>query len=105
VSRLNEALARSQTHVVAAPSLQEADAIVEVTGYRRTVGDRGLSLDWWDVDFKLLSPVAGEPALSGERTRLLVIGREEWEVEPALDLLSDVLTRALGRQRRVKDAI
>ena len=110
VSRLNDALLRSESHIVAAQGLRDADAVVQITGYRRAFDDKGESEDWWEGQFKLLTPAARDaksaPA-APERFKLLVIGREDGEVKPALDLLSNALARALGREspKKARDSI
>lgn len=110
VGRLNDALLKSGTGIVAAPSLLEADAVVQITGCRRAFDGKGESENWWEGQFKLLTPAAPDArsaSTTPERFKLLVIGREDWEVKPALDLLSNTLARALGRElpRKGRDSI
>jgi hypothetical protein len=84
-----------------ARTLAEADAIVQFTGYRRTLDDKGESENWWEGQYKLLtppSPRAGYAPAVPEQFMLLVIGRPSWYAEPAVELLADALGRALGRE-------
>jgi len=83
--------------------LGDAEVIVEFTGYRRTIDAKGVSQDWWDGQYQLVTPPARRARLQRadpERFSLLVIGRESWEVEPAVDLLARMLAKALGREAR-----
>ena len=105
VARLHRALAAARGPLVRAITLAEADAIVEFTGFRHAIDEQGVSHDTWEGEFKLLASQAHEaapaPAIP-ERFRLLVFGRESWEVEPAVALLEWTLARALGREPRSK---
>ena len=98
VSRFEDALRRSTGRLVRADSLADADAVVQFTAYRRTVDDKGASQDWWYGQYRLLKPDrqnANGPR-SAERFGLVVMDREDWQVEPALELLGVTLARALG---------
>lgn len=102
MARLNEALLNSSRHVVAAPSLSEADAVVQITEYRHVLNDKGESVDWWHGQFKLLTPAArgaGSAAAAPERFTLLVVGRERREAEAALKLLWRWRGHWAGKQR------
>lgn len=103
VARLDRALAASRGFLLRAHSLEEADAVVEFTRYRRTVNDKGVTEDWWYGQFRLLTPPARGARLSQEvasRFALLIIDREPWEIEPVVDLLARTMARALGRESR-----
>ena len=98
VAQLEDALRRSTGRVVRAKSLADADAVVQVTTYRRVVNDKGESQDWWYGQYSLLKhprQVAGGQR-SAERFVLVVMDREDWQVEPALELLGVTLAKALG---------
>ncbi len=109
ISRLNDALVKSQTHIVAAPSLDAADAVVRVSDYRQTTNPQGTLQNWWEVEIKLLAPVPDgtkDVRSIPKRQFLVVSGREDWETEPVLNLLSEVIARALGRRHAsAKDTI
>ena len=98
VAQLEDALRRSTGRVVRAESLADADAVVQVTTYRRLVNEKGESQDWWYGQYSLLKRprhVAGGQR-SAERFGLVVMDREDWQVEPALELLGLTLAKALG---------
>jgi hypothetical protein len=105
VKLLDRALASSTGFLIPARTLEEADVILRFTRYRRTVNDKGVTQDWWDGEFRLLTPSAADTELRGEvpnRFSLLVIGRESWEIEPVVDLLARTMARAFGRESRPK---
>jgi hypothetical protein len=106
VRLLERALAGSRGFLRRARTLEEADAIIEFRRYRRTLSDKGVTEDWWDGEFRLLTPSAGDVQRSGEvpnRFSLLIIGREPWGIEPVVDLLARTLARAFGRELRPKE--
>ena len=84
--------------VVRADSLADADAVVQFTAYRRVVRDKGEPQGWWYGHYVLLrAPSHKAHSVPGaERFTLVVIGREDWQVEPALEMLGTTLSRALG---------
>jgi len=101
VARLHRALAAARGPLVRATTLAEADAVVEFTGFRHAIDEKGVSHDTWEGEFKLLAASVQEPApvpAIPERFQLLVFGHESWEVEPAVRLLEWTLSRALGRE-------
>jgi hypothetical protein len=102
VSRFTEELRALRGPLVAARGLSEADAIVRFTKYRRAFDAKGESEDWWEGEYRLLTPPLRDAQLASppKPFMLLVIGREEWQVAPALDLLAQTLARALGRPYR-----
>ena len=107
VALLDRALAESRGFLSRAASLDEADAVVQFTRYRRTVDDKGATQDWWDGQLRLLTAPARDVRPHGEvpsRFSLLIIGREPWEMKPVVDLLARTLARALGRESRSEDA-
>jgi hypothetical protein len=105
VAEFDAALGRSGGPLLRARTLDEADAIIQFTGYRRAFDDKGESEDWWEGQFKLLTPPVPRtgfaPAIP-EHFKLLVIGRASWYAEPAVELLARTLERALGRESRPK---
>lgn len=107
VALLDRALAESRGFLSRARSLDEADAVVEFTRYRQTVDDKGVTSDWWDGQYRLLTAPAREMRPHGEaasRFSLLIIDQESWEMRPVVDLLARTLARALGRQARPEEA-
>jgi hypothetical protein len=100
VSRFNETLGESRGPLVSARSLSEADAVVQFTKYRRAFDQKGESEDWWEGEFQLLTPPVRGAQLAAppKPFMLLVIGREDWQVGPAVELLARTLARALGRE-------
>jgi len=102
VARFDDALRKANGRIVQAHTLADADAVVQFTSYRRAFDDKGESEDWWYGQFKLLRPpVRDAQATPGTSPlfQLLVIGREDWEVEPAVELLGRALARALGLEK------
>jgi hypothetical protein len=101
VTQFEDALRHSQGPVVQARSLAEADAVVQFTEYRRRVDDKGVSQDWWYGNYVLLKESSQEPRSTGGANRftLIVIDREDWQVEPVLELLGTTLRRALRQDR------
>ena len=107
VALLDRALAESRGFLSRAASLDEADAVVQFTRYRQTVDDKGVTSDWWDGQYRLLTAPAREMRPHGEaasRFSLLIIDQESWEMRPVVDLLARTLARALGRQARPEEA-
>jgi hypothetical protein len=103
VALLDSALALSRGPLQRATALEEADAVVQFTRYRRTLNDKGVPRDWWEGQFKLLTPPAHDAGVGRrvpERFTLLVIGPESWQVEHVVDLLARTMARALGRELR-----
>jgi hypothetical protein len=101
VAEFDAALGRPDGPLVRARTLDEADAIIQFTGYRRAFDDKGESEDWWAGQFKLLTtpaPRTGFAPAVPEHFKLLVIGRASWYAEPAVELLARTLERALGRE-------
>jgi hypothetical protein len=105
VAEFDAALGMPGGPLLRARTLDEADAIVHFTGYRRAIDGKGESEDWWEGQFKLLTPPVPRtgfaPAVP-EHFKLLVIGRPSWYAEPAVELLARTLERALGREARPK---
>jgi hypothetical protein len=97
VTQFEDALRRSQGPIVRATSLAEADAIVQFTAYRRVIDGKGVPQDWWYGHYVLLkTPSQDARSVAGaKRFALVVIDREDWQVEPVLDLLGTTLRRAL----------
>jgi len=98
VAQLEDALRRSTGRVVRAESLADADAVVQVTTYRRSVNEKGESQDWWYGQYSLLRRMkegAGRQR-TAEPFALVVMDREDWQVEPALELLGVTLAKAMG---------
>ena len=106
VTWLDAALPTSRGFLRRAVDLNEADAIVQFTSYRRTWDDKGVSLDWWEGQLKLLSPSARADGRTRQLDRftLLLIGRDAWDVDKVADLLARHMARALGRESRPKKA-
>ena len=103
VALFDQALSTYRGRMLRALDLGDAEAIVQFTGYRRTIDANGVPKDWWDGQYQLVSPLARRaklPRAKPQRFSLLVIGRESWEVEPAVDLLARMLAKALGREAR-----
>ncbi len=98
VRQFEDALRTSRGPVGRASSLAEADAVVEFTAYRRMVGDKGKPQDWWYGHYILLqAPSQGARSIQGaKRFTLVVIDREDRQVEPVLELLGTTLGGALG---------
>jgi hypothetical protein len=108
VALLDRALAESRGFLSRAGSLEEADAIVQFTRYRRTVDDKGATTDWWDGQYRLLTAPARDARLHEEvpsRFSLLIIDQEPWQMRTVIDLLARTLARALGRLARQADSI
>jgi hypothetical protein len=98
VTQFEDALRRSRGRVVRAASLADADAVVQFTAYRRVISDKGEPQDRWYGHYVLLNaPSQGAGSVGGAtRFGLIVIGREDWQVEPVVELLGVTLGRALG---------
>jgi len=106
VALLDRALAESRGFLSRAGSLDEADAVVQFTRYRQTVDDKGVTSDWWDGQYMLLTAPARDVRLHGEvpsRFSLLIIDQEPWQIRSVVDLLARTLARALGRQARPQE--
>jgi hypothetical protein len=97
VTQFEDALRHSQGPVVQARSLAEADAVVQFTAYRRRVDDKGVPQDWWYGHYLFLKGSWQERRSIGgaKRFSLVVIDREDWQVEPVLEVLGTTLRRAL----------
>jgi hypothetical protein len=103
VKRLEAELARTRGRIVRARSLDEADAVVEFTEYRRTRNETGRTADWWHGQFKLLSPAAREVQLARgipDRFAMVISEQEPWDMVRVLDLLGRTLAKPLGREAR-----
>ena len=103
VALFDKALGRYQGRMLRARDLGDAEAIVEFTRYRRTIDAQGVSQDWWDGQYQLVTPAARRarlPRAEPQHFALVVSGRESRELEPAVDLLARMLARALGREAR-----
>ena len=102
VLRFSEELNRSHGLLVAARNLPDADVVVQFTKYRRAFDHKGESEDWWEGQFQLLTPapLGAQLASPPKPLVLLLIGRHEWEIAPAVELLARTLARALGREYR-----
>jgi hypothetical protein len=75
--------------------LAEADAVVEFTSYRRVIVDKGKPQDRWSGQYLLLQPAPhGRPG--AQRFNFVVIDREDWQVEPVLEMLANRLGSELG---------
>jgi hypothetical protein len=99
-ARLGDTIAESGGHMVLAETLGEADAIVQLTGHRYRLAETGESEDFWDAQFKLLTPpVRRFPVPVAERFTVLLIGRDEAELPDLLaQALEHALAKALGRE-------
>lgn len=103
VARFDESLKRSRGPLVRARTLSQADVIVQLTSYRRAVDEKGQTQDWWEGEWKPLKASTSDaharlgPAIP-ERFALLVIDRVTGDAEAAVELLADVLSRALRRE-------
>jgi hypothetical protein len=97
VTQFEDALRHSRGPVVQARSLAEADAVVQFTAYRRRVDDKGVPQDWWYGHHLFLKGSSQERRSTGgaKRFTLVIIDREDWQVEPVLELLGTTLRRAL----------
>jgi len=98
VARFQDALGQSTNLIVRAPSLADADAIVEFTRYQRLVNERGEMEDRWYGEYKLLKvPVdrAKSSTSSPELFGLFVYGHEEGQAPPPVELLGRTLAKAL----------
>jgi hypothetical protein len=107
VALLDRALAESRGFLSRAGSLEEADAVVQFTRYRRTVDDKGVTSDWWDGQYRLLTAPARDVLLHEavpSRFSLLIIDQEPWQMKSVVDLLARTLARALGREARQQQA-
>jgi hypothetical protein len=60
------------------------------------VDDKGVPQDWWYGHYVLLKASSQEPrSIDGaKRFTLVVIDREDWQVEPVLEMLGTTLRRA-----------
>jgi hypothetical protein len=97
VSQFEDALRRSNKQVARAESLAEADAVVQITRYRRTTDPNGVPQHWWYGFYKLLAPPKqGTFTRAAEPFTLVVGDVEDWQVEPAVTLLGVTLARAMG---------
>jgi hypothetical protein len=107
VALLDRALAESRGFLSRAKSLEEADAVVQFTGYRVTVDDKGVTSDWWEGQYRLLVTPGRDVRLDRgvpNRFKLLIIDQEPWQMRTVVDLLARTLARALGRQARPERA-
>jgi len=107
VALLDRSLATSRGFLRRARTLDEADVVVEFASYRRRLNDQGVSQDWWEGQFRLLTPRPRDTRLSAKdpsRFTLLVAGRESWEIDPVVDLLARTMARMLGRESRPQKA-
>jgi hypothetical protein len=106
VTRFDDALRKSGARVVRANTLADADAVVQFTNYKRLIDDKGEPQDWWYGQFKLLKPPVrkghGAPKTSPPFC-LVVFGHDDWQVEPAVELLGRTLARALGLEKSTKE--
>jgi len=103
VARLERALREPRASVVQARSLAEADVVVQFTAFRHTIDDKGVASNFWEGELQVLSPSARDAGLARDGAKpfaFLVVGRETWEMEPAVALLARTLADALGRGRR-----
>src|SRR5688500_16699908 len=68
-----------------------------ITAYRRRVDDKGVPQDWWYGHYLFLKGSSQERRSIGgaKRFSLVVIDREDWQVEPVLEVLGTTLRRAL----------
>lgn len=90
------ALGRSRAPVARAASLAEADAVVQFTAYRRVISE-GKPQDWWYGHYVVLhAPSQDASGTGAKRFAFVIIDREDWQLEPALDTLGRILGRALG---------
>jgi len=103
-ARLEDAIAELRGPMVPADSLAEADAVVQLTDYRRRLAENGESEGFWNGQFKLLTPPVRRtriPVPVVERFTLVVIGRDKAEVTGLLEqALARALAKALGRGLR-----
>jgi len=79
--------------------------VVQFTNHRHVVDEKGEPQDWWYGQFKLLHPPvhdADTPAEMSPLFQLVVFGHDEWQTEPAVELLGRTLARALGLERPAK---
>jgi hypothetical protein len=96
VRLFEDALRRSRGPVARAASLADADAVVEFTAYRRVISE-GKPQDWWYGRYILLQAPAAEATTAGAKRFVFVVGdREDWQVEPVLNMLGTTLGGALG---------
>ena len=112
VARLNDALGKSKGRIVQANTLQDADAVVQFTNYRRVVDAKGESEDWWYGEYFLLKrpirppvpPPGAVPGVPQSPTFVVVVyGREDWEVEPVVEVLGQTLANVFGVQDQAQD--
>jgi len=103
-ARLEDAIAELRGPLVPADSLAEADAVVQLTDHRRRLAENGESEDFWDGQFKLLTPPARRTRFSlpvAERFTLVVVGRDKADVTGLVEqALARALAKALGRGPR-----
>jgi hypothetical protein len=96
VALFDQALSGYQGRMSRARGLGDAEAIVEFTGYRRTIDANGVSHDLWDGQYQLVTSTARRarlPRAEPQAFSLAVIGHESRELEPAVDLLARMLAR------------
>jgi hypothetical protein len=98
VKRFEDALRRSRGPIARAAYLGEADAVVEFTSYRRVTSDNAKPQDWWSGHYVLLQPPpqGNRRFARAQRFAYVVIDREDWQVEPVLNMLGTTLSGALG---------
>lgn len=107
VALLDRALAESRGFLSRARSLDEADVLVEFTGFRQTVDDKGVPLLWWYGQYRLLTTPVRDVRLRKEtpsRFSMVLADELPWNMKPVVDLLSRTLARALGREARPQKA-
>jgi hypothetical protein len=101
-ARLEDAIAAVGGPIVLANRLADADAVVQLTDHRRRVAENGETEDWWDGQFKLLTPVRRTrfPVPAAERFSV-VIWRDKADVTGLIaQALAQTLAKALGREIR-----
>jgi hypothetical protein len=110
VRKLEQAIADRPGPLVVASSLSEAHVVVQFTGYRRSIGEKGEPLSHWIGQAKLLKQ-PGAMTVSQtplpEQFELLVIGEDGREEDHALESLALMLSKTLRPRARkaAKEAI
>ena len=70
--------------------------MVQFTAYRRVIRE-AKAQDWWYGHYILLQAPTQEASSAGaKRFGFVVIDREDWQVEPVLNMLGRTLGGALG---------
>jgi len=99
---LEDAIAALGGPLVVANTLADADAVVQLTDHRRRVAENGETEDWWDGQFKLLTPVRKTrfPVPVAERFSVVIWQNKADVTGLIAQALARTLAKALGREIR-----